>query len=353
MAQRDLHALSKFIREVYLPRDSDAWVDNTLSSIQDLIPCHLVTYREGPISNPPRRAQPAGIYTGESGNTYERLIERQPKFVQFARDTERASARLSDFLSRGEFHRSALYDEVYRPARIEDVLAVAFVTRRGELRGIGLHRDQLFAERDRLLLDIVRPHLYQAYENAKTFTQLKRWAAGLEQGLAAFSGGVIELTADRRIANSTANIRRLLAEYFGGSSACDRLPETLDLWLRQHDQRLRDALQLPPPLTPLIAGRPGTRLLVRMLADSDSPTLLLDEQPVSMEPNRFRSLGLTERENQVLASVARGLTNKRIASELSISPRTVQPHLEHIYGRLGVKTRTAAAALAFRADYPC
>jgi DNA-binding CsgD family transcriptional regulator len=121
--------------------------------------------------------------------------------------------------------------------------------------------------------------------------------------------------------------------------------------VRQHDQGLREALQLPPPLAPLIADRPGKRLLVRMLADSDSPTLLLEQQLVRVEPNRFRSLGLTRRENQVLASVVRGHTNKLIASELSISPRTVQRHLEHIYDRLGVNTRTAAAALAFKADY--
>jgi DNA-binding NarL/FixJ family response regulator len=40
---------------------------------------------------------------------------------------------------------------------------------------------------------------------------------------------------------------------------------------------------------------------------------------------------------------ADGKTNHQVASRLSVSPRTVQKHLEHVYDKLGVRTRTAAA----------
>ncbi len=349
LAHREVRALAKFLHDIHSPGDPDAWVDRVLSSVSSLIPCHLVTYREGPIKNPPRRAKPDGLYTAENGQTYERLADRQRAFMRFARETVRGPARLSDFLSRREFHRSALYNEVYGPNQIEDVLAVAFATRRGELRGIGLHRDQIFSERDRLLLGIVRPHLEEGYEAAKAFTQLKGWAARLEEGVAAFGGAVLELTADGRIVNSTADVHRLLTEYFDGASAGDRLPETLHLWMRQHDPGLRDALRLPPPLAPLAVDHLKGRLLARMLPGSGSRTILLEEQRTGVEPHNFKSLGLTARENQVLACIACGHTNKQTASELSISPRTVQRHLEHIYDRLGVNTRTAAAALALKA----
>ncbi len=349
LAHREVRALAKFLHEVHSPGDHDAWVDRVLSSVSSLIPCHLVTYREGPIKNPPRRAKPDGLYTAESGQTYERLADRQRAFIRFARETVRGPARLSDFLSRREFHRSALYNEVYRPNQIEDVLAVAFATQRGELRGIGLHRDQVFSERDRLLLETVRPHLELGYEAARAFTDLKGWAARLEEGVAAFGGAVLELTADGRIVNSTGDVHRLVTEYFDEASPGDRLPETLHLWMRQHDPGLRDALCLPAPLASLAVDRPGKRLVARMLATSGSRTILLEEQRTGVEPHHFKSLGLTARENQVLAQIARGHTNKQIASELSISPRTVQRHLEHIYERLGVNTRTAAAALALAA----
>jgi DNA-binding NarL/FixJ family response regulator len=55
---------------------------------------------------------------------------------------------------------------------------------------------------------------------------------------------------------------------------------------------------------------------------------------------------LTDREIEVLRLVAKGLTNKAIGRELSISDRTVQGHLANIFGKLDVGTRTAAVLLA-------
>ncbi|MFK3796353.1 response regulator [Pseudomonas sp. NPDC088444] len=58
---------------------------------------------------------------------------------------------------------------------------------------------------------------------------------------------------------------------------------------------------------------------------------------------------LTEREFEVLRWVACGKTNKDIADILQLSPRTVNKHLEHIYIKLGVETRTAATSVAMAA----
>ena len=52
--------------------------------------------------------------------------------------------------------------------------------------------------------------------------------------------------------------------------------------------------------------------------------------------------GLTRREVEVLEWVARGKTNNEIGLILTISPRTASKHLEHIYTKLGVESRTAA-----------
>lgn len=57
-------------------------------------------------------------------------------------------------------------------------------------------------------------------------------------------------------------------------------------------------------------------------------------------------LGLTRREVEVLGWVTDGKTNTEIGLILSASPRTVQKHLEHIFEKLGVETRTAAAVRA-------
>jgi DNA-binding NarL/FixJ family response regulator len=58
---------------------------------------------------------------------------------------------------------------------------------------------------------------------------------------------------------------------------------------------------------------------------------------------------LTGREREVLALVARGLTNKEIANTLVITPNTVKRHLKSLFAKLDVNTRSAASAIATRA----
>jgi DNA-binding CsgD family transcriptional regulator len=55
---------------------------------------------------------------------------------------------------------------------------------------------------------------------------------------------------------------------------------------------------------------------------------------------------LTAREAEVLYWVVKGKTNRDIGDILNLSPRTVTKHLEHVFQKLDVETRTAAAGLA-------
>jgi DNA-binding NarL/FixJ family response regulator len=57
---------------------------------------------------------------------------------------------------------------------------------------------------------------------------------------------------------------------------------------------------------------------------------------------------LTEREIEVLQLAGKGITNREIADSLSISHRTVQAHLSHIFNKLGVGSRTEAVVYALR-----
>jgi len=57
---------------------------------------------------------------------------------------------------------------------------------------------------------------------------------------------------------------------------------------------------------------------------------------------------LTPREAEILALLARGLSNKEMAQQLSVSARTVSSHVEHAYAKIGVSTRGAAAMFAMR-----
>lgn len=59
-------------------------------------------------------------------------------------------------------------------------------------------------------------------------------------------------------------------------------------------------------------------------------------------------LNLTERESEVLYWIANGKTNRETAEILTMSPRTVNKHLEQVFPKLGVENRTAAAGIALR-----
>jgi DNA-binding CsgD family transcriptional regulator len=63
--------------------------------------------------------------------------------------------------------------------------------------------------------------------------------------------------------------------------------------------------------------------------------------------SRQRPTRLTPREREILFWLARGKSNAEIAKILEIKPATVGKHLEHIYPKLGVENRTAAASFAF------
>lgn len=94
----------------------------------------------------------------------------------------------------------------------------------------------------------------------------------------------------------------------------------------------------------------GARRLVFTVADARDPqqwTIVLREESDTAQVERLVALlRLTQREAEVLNWVIKGKTNRDIGDILGMSPRTVNKHLEHVFVKLGVETRTAAAAQA-------
>ncbi|MFG0722656.1 response regulator [Pseudomonas sp. GLN_6] len=89
------------------------------------------------------------------------------------------------------------------------------------------------------------------------------------------------------------------------------------------------------------------RILQTARAASQTQPLTLNDEPAYATLSaRFQ---LTEREVEVLRWVACGKTNRDIGDILGLSPRTVNKHLEHVYVKLGVETRTAATSVALSA----
>ncbi|MDR1935840.1 MAG: helix-turn-helix transcriptional regulator, partial [Candidatus Accumulibacter sp.] len=82
--------------------------------------------------------------------------------------------------------------------------------------------------------------------------------------------------------------------------------------------------------------------------DEEWLVVLREENDASAIESLIAAFRLTQREAEVLYWVTLGKTNKDIGDILGSSPRTVNKHLEHVFEKLGVETRTAAANLAMR-----
>jgi DNA-binding CsgD family transcriptional regulator len=203
------------------------------SELTTLSLCDLDSGHRSVVSDAPGAISPCEI------DAFDRHFFAHPLVREHGRNSAAVTKRIADLVPESEFRRTPLYNEYYRRIGIEHVAAVPIYVDRRFLVSFVLNRGATaFSDRERELLDIVRPHL--------------------------------------------ANLYRL-------GIALDRAHE----------------------------------------APGDAPAL-------------------TPREREVLDWVAAGKTNRDIATILGASPRTVEKHLERIYEKLGVETRTAAAMRALK-----
>lgn len=163
--------------------------------------------------------------------------------------------------------------------------------------------------------------------------------------------GVLMLDARGRVAWRSPQAQRWLAAFFPEHPA--KLPEA---WLRDDDAPAAadglDGADAPPPRERLSPPRDGKVLAARRLGPVGVGEVmwLLSLRTAQQPPaaSRVGLAALTPRETEVLSWIAKGKTNRDVGDILGMSPRTVNKHLEHVFEKLGVETRAAAAALASR-----
>lgn len=147
-----------------------------------------------------------------------------------------------------------------------------------------------------------------------------------------------------RILWQTPLARRLLQDYCGGQEM--HVPEDLLAWLQRALAR-----QDPAETTPwqIQAGQGRLWCYLHGHTPEEGCLLLLrEENDAALIQALAMSLSLTAREAEVLYWVMRGKTNRDIGDILGVSHRTINKHMEHLFEKLGVETRTAAAALAMQ-----
>ena len=137
-------------------------------------------------------------------------------------------------------------------------------------------------------------------------------------------------------------------------TAVDEPPRVLVLTTFDLDEIVYDALRAGASGF-LLKDAPEDRLIgaIRVVADGGSlfaPSVtrrLIEEFAKRPEKSAHNLADLTERENEVLRMVARGLSNAEIATELFVSENTVKTHVTRILMKLGLRDRVQAVVVAY------
>ena len=147
----------------------------------------------------------------------------------------------------------------------------------------------------------------------------------------------------------TQRAKELLSQYFSPHIP-DSLPESLQHWFKNQISRLTFNGDVASRCLPLQIQQAGKQLIVRLIPDriKEQYLLLLEEEEElqSFSISALELLGLTKREAEVLFWIAQDKSNAGISKAIGCSEGTVRKHLEHLYEKLGVQTRTAAVMVA-------
>lgn len=364
LRQRDLDVFSQALTTLYAATDEATLSERVLATLRQLFDCDFASFSLMDL----RRASffssaLAPLVPDWPGTeTHQRHLASDPAAAHIMRTRAPYAVKISDFVSLREYHNLGVYTEVFGRVgcdrrlgfAVQDgspISLIATVNRKG--------RD--FSDEDRRLLDLLRPHLLLANTHADTD---KRVQAEREQERARLGGlsgaGLAEIDAAGRVLWLTPRAETLLGEFFPSpglrSAANCRLPAGMEKRLAP---RWREGLTAPPGegcrprrLVWQFPGPDQRTLKVRLVADPKLARwqMLLEETSVAVPVRSLsRALKLTPREAEVLYWLKQGKTNEEIGVILTAARKTVGKHVEHIFAKLHVETRTAAAHLAAEA----
>ena len=254
--------------------------------------------------------------------------------VHPARRVGRAGAlTFTDCLERGEVERLPIYNEYYRVLGVKDQLVLFLDPGDRLLRCISISRDRAnFAERERALVDLLRPH----FDRAARHVSLLEHLTAREAVLVLTGEGVIEFVSDR-----AGRELRDACGPIGGEGAL--APSALRRWLRA-----QLAAPLLPPVPLHLPVSDGV-LVLRLATRAEGRCTIVVQRTrgdVRQEPWRR----LTPREREILGWVGAGKSNPEIAAILQMSRRTVEKHMERVLAKLSLESRTQAIRVALEQD---
>jgi DNA-binding CsgD family transcriptional regulator len=334
----DYPRILRFVETLYSFDDEVAFSKWIVREISKLVPCHHASWNEMAftVSRSTVVEYPRLDNLEHRTKVFSENMLDHPGLIHYLSTGDISPVAISDLVSSTDFERTALYQELYRGMGYEDQIGMCLSPPAGEVAALSLARETWgFDGRDREILHTLQPHMARAYRNVKTLSRARYRLQ--DDGLKNANVAMLEIGPHGEVIRGMSRATRLLSEYCRSDWRPSQvLPDTLQRWLRHQAH------------TPLTIHRGKRRLIARFFPvrprNGMCGLLLIEDRTAPQAVSRLYASGLTAREFEVLLELEKGCSNEDIAAALSISPRTVKKHLENIYAKLGISSRTAALA---------
>jgi DNA-binding CsgD family transcriptional regulator/GAF domain-containing protein len=359
----DERVLLEASRRLLQCRAFDALAETAMQSLQQLLgadsSCLAIAYD----SDDERylyRARGCGLLTSEALRVYQQSYCRSDPvltdILSHEWDGQERIVVLEHLVDMKRFRATELYADFLRPLHIHYVMGLAVPLDDGARALFGVHRprrgQRSFDARHIAQVRELLPALAASFNALLTRERLEDREAAIEElargepsaGLAVLDDRARVLYADREASEKLRGLRRLEG---AGDLAQPAIPRGLRA-------RILATLEAVPsaaaPARLPVQGCDDGRAPQCWIRALDGPAAraryLLTFSADQMRPaGEARLQRLTSRERQIADQVARGLRNPEIATDLSLSVRTIENHLRSIYAKLQVRNRASLAGL--------
>lgn len=357
LSHNDILSLNSAIGEIYSARDLESFYRSVFSSVQEIIPSETTSFNDTILNPAPRLLNSINASQYHSNVVNKLLpvlnahIHEHPFVPHILSDNV---IKTTDFVTMSQFKGLAVYNEYYRHLDVETQINVTIPLSHDKARIFTLSRkDPDFSEMDRLILTLLRPHLINAFRNVTELSRIRLERDLLQKWAESETQGAILLQSDGTMLCISPFAREMIKRYFDAAlEEGDTLPEILLQWFRVEANPPSPSFAKRGKINrverePLTVEKGDRCLKIKLLKDftTGDYMLVMTEKDASLILQNLQGYGLSCREAEVLMWLSKGKTNVEIAIILGMGKRTVEKHLEHIFVKLGVETRAAAAAM--------
>lgn len=337
-------ALLSLVARLTAAESFEEYAEVALTGMLEMIPSIDASYNEmdpdGQNVNFLVVPDPGDNLLQEMAPIFERHMWQHPLVEHYAKTGDTQALMWSDFVTIEEMRRRELHQQMFAILGVDSQLTVTLPAPEGIVIGFALNRGaEGFSERDRLVMNTLRPHLVNAHRSVQARAGAESW----KSVLAANGWASLLVDDEGRLVDSSVGAVEAAVSHGLELGPGSSLPLAL---LDPFRERLSsyDRSQLATASKPVQVAVAGDGVQAWIVPSPVPPHVVLLRGTGGMNRSRLTEVGLTSRQIDVAVELIAGGTNRQIALRLGMAEGTLKKHLERVFSVLAVDNRATAAA---------